>query len=151
VYQYFPDKQAIYAALHERHIADVDRAVGRVLTEHAGSALKTVVCALFDAMVALHSGDAESLALLMTEVPHHGKGTQQFADRIQGALHVIVSSRANEVVASQTPAFVFVLANMLEALSHATVLRRPPAISFELAREQAGRALIAWIDLHSGQ
>jgi len=148
VYQYFPDKHAIYAALHERHIAEVDRAVGRVLTEHAGSDLKVVVCALFDAMVALHSGDTEALALLMTEVPHRAEGTQQFADRIHGALRVIVASRTREVGASRTDAFVFVLANMLEALSHAAVLRRPAAISLEEAAEQARRALIACIDLH---
>jgi hypothetical protein len=101
-------------------------------------------------MVALHSGDTESLALLMTEVPHRAEGTQQFTDRIQGALQVIVSSRMHDVATSRTETFVFVLANMLEALSHATVLRRPPAISLELAQEQARRALIAWIDVHYG-
>jgi AcrR family transcriptional regulator len=39
VYQYFPDKRAIFVALHERHIEQIDRVVEGKLFEHAESSL----------------------------------------------------------------------------------------------------------------
>src|SRR5215469_7357962 len=40
VYQYFPDKRAIFIALHERHIEQVDQALQRKISESAGEPLE---------------------------------------------------------------------------------------------------------------
>src|ERR1700742_2967791 len=42
VYQYFPDKRAIFVALHERHVEEIDRLVTSALMEHASSPLDTL-------------------------------------------------------------------------------------------------------------
>ena len=39
VYQYFPNKRAIFIALHERHIEQVDRMLQRKISESAGEPL----------------------------------------------------------------------------------------------------------------
>ena len=39
VYQYFPDKRAIFIALHERHVAQIDGEIA-ALIEHAASPLR---------------------------------------------------------------------------------------------------------------
>src|SRR5215472_4075761 len=43
VYQYFPDKAAIFAALHQRHIEEIDRIVQAKLVEHAASSLEILI------------------------------------------------------------------------------------------------------------
>ena len=51
VYQYFPDKRAIFVALHERHVAAIDRLVEAQLLGHAASPLDAMLRAMIEAMV----------------------------------------------------------------------------------------------------
>src|SRR5271155_2757635 len=57
VYQYFPDKRAIFVALHERHVEDIDRMVETKLVEHAASSLDDLIRAMVEAMVEAHVTD----------------------------------------------------------------------------------------------
>jgi AcrR family transcriptional regulator len=70
VYQYFPDKRAIFVALHQRHVEEMDRLVGIKLVEHANSSLEGLVCGLVEAVVEAHATDPELHELLLTQVPH---------------------------------------------------------------------------------
>src|SRR5437870_2690564 len=54
VYQYFPDKGAIFLALHERHVAEVSGIVERTLIAHAEAPLPALLRALIDALVEVH-------------------------------------------------------------------------------------------------
>src|SRR5215471_19416500 len=51
VYQYFPDKRAIFVALHQRHIEQIDRMVETKLVEHAASSLNDLVRAMVEGMI----------------------------------------------------------------------------------------------------
>src|ERR1700691_3904285 len=55
VYQYFPDKRAIFVALHERHVEEIDRLVATTLLEHAASPLDTLMRAMVEAMIDAHT------------------------------------------------------------------------------------------------
>src|SRR5215472_11460244 len=67
VYQYFPDKQAIFVALHQRHIEQIDRMVESKLVEHAASSLEELMRAMIEAMVDAHSADPELYELLASD------------------------------------------------------------------------------------
>ncbi len=97
VYQYFPDKRAIFAALHERHIQEIDRLVETKLMEHSGSSLDTLMRAMIEAMIDAHVPDPELYELLSTEVPHRAEGTRDFAVRLHGAFRLAIASRADEL------------------------------------------------------
>jgi len=101
VYQYFPDKHAIFVALHERHVAEIDRMVERKLLEHAASPLDTLVGAMVEAMVEAHEQDPELYELLHTEVPHKAEGTQEFTMRLHGAFRLAIASRKHELGAQR--------------------------------------------------
>src|SRR6476620_3222698 len=51
VYQYFPDKRAIFLALHDRHAQQGSRLIESTLVEHADARLEDVVRALIEALV----------------------------------------------------------------------------------------------------
>ena len=148
VYQYFPDKRAIFVALHERHVETIDRLVETKLLEHAASPLDTLLRAMVEAMVEAHEGDPELYELLYTEVPHKTEGTRDFAVRLHGAFRLAIAARANELGTHRDlDTVVFVVTHMVEALAHAAVLRRPVGISLATAKEEAVRAVLAY--LHS--
>ncbi len=46
VYQYFPDKRAIFTALHQRHVDQIDRLVQSTLVENASSSIEGLMRAM---------------------------------------------------------------------------------------------------------
>src|ERR1700691_6781122 len=57
VYQYFPDKQAIFVALHRRHIDEIDRLVATKLVENANSPLEELIRSMVEAITDAHTTD----------------------------------------------------------------------------------------------
>jgi len=146
LYQYFPDKNAILEALHQRHINEMDRMVERTLVEHAASSLDVLIRAMLESMVEAHASDPELYHLLMTEVPHRAGGTRDFSVRLHGAFLLAISSRAPRLrKRKDLDKVVFVVTHMVEALSHGAVLRRPPSLSLADAKAEAVRAVLAYL------
>lgn len=146
VYQYFPDKRAIFIALHERHIRQIDQIIQSTLIEHASSPLDALIRAMVEVMIDAHIADPELYALLATEVPHRSDGTRDFATRLHGAFRLAIASRTRELKRRRNlDRIVFIVTNMVEALSHAAALQRPPALSLSDAKEEAVRAVLAYL------
>jgi len=146
LYQYFPDKRAIFEALHQRHIEEIDRIVQTKLVEHAASSLDELIRAMVEAMVEAHATDPELHELLLTEVPHRAGGTQDFAVRLHGAFRLAISSGAPDLrKRGDLDKVVFVVTNMVEALSHSAALRRPPGLSLADAKAEIVRAVLAYL------
>jgi AcrR family transcriptional regulator len=146
VYQYFPDKASILNALHQRHVDQIDRMVQSKLVEHASSPLEDLMRAMIEAMVDAHAIDPELYELLLTEVPHKADGTKEFAVRLHGAFRLAISSRAHELKKRRDlDTVVFIVVNMVEALSHGAVLRRPAGLSLEAAKEEVVRAVLSYL------
>jgi AcrR family transcriptional regulator len=146
VYQYFPDKGAIFAALHRRHIEEIDRLIQAQLMQHASSSLEDLVRGLIDGMTDAHAADPELYELLMTEVPHRGDGTQDFAVRLHGVFRLAVAAKTHKrKKLRDLDKTVFVVANMVEALSHGAALRRPANVSLNEAKDEAVKAVLSYL------
>ena len=149
VYQYFPDKAAIFAALHQRHVDAVDSMLQARLLQHASSSLAALVRAMVEAMVELHAAEPELHELLPMAVPHRTQGTHDFAVRLHAVFRLAIAARARELkkrrARQNLDKTVFVVTHMVEALSHGAVLRRPPGLSLEEATQEAVRAVLAYL------
>ena len=146
LYQYFPDKHAIFAALHKRHIDEVDRLMESRLVQHAGSSLDELIRALMEAMIEAHTRDPELYEALATEVPHRADDTREFAVRLHGAFLVAIASRTRgQKKRRELEKAAFIVANMVDSLAHGAVLRRPPRLSLEEAKDEAARAVLAYL------
>ena len=146
LYQYFPDKRAIFHALHDRHVEDIGRVVERTVIEHASSSLEQTLRALVDAMIQAHASDPELYELLLTEVPHRNTGVRQAESRLRGALRLALSSRTRELGSRRDiEKALFVLTHMIDALVHGVVLRRPANLSVSAAKEEAMLAVVAYL------
>jgi AcrR family transcriptional regulator len=146
LYQYFEDKRAIYVALHHRHVEAIDWVMQTVFIEQARSSLEDLVRALVETMVDAHANDPELYALLAHEVPHRGEGTRAFARRFHGACWLALSGHQRELGKGRdVDALAFVVMEMIDALCHGAVLRRPAAVSLDAAKGEAVRAVMAYL------
>jgi AcrR family transcriptional regulator len=148
VYQYFPNKHAIFVALHDRHAEQIGRLVESTLVKHASAPLEDVLRALVDAIADAHVPDPELYELLATEVPHRPRGGRDLADRLKGPLRLAIASRSpnlkNRDVLERV---LFVITHMIDALAHAVVLGRPQLLSLAAAKEEAVQAMMAYVDV----
>jgi AcrR family transcriptional regulator len=131
VYQYFPNKRAIFIALHERHIVQVDGMIRRCMADGADATLDEFISLLIAGMIELHRADPELSELLQAEVPHRAAGTPSLSERLYGPLRKALDARARELGGtndgrtSNLDMQAFFLSNMIEAFGHAIVQRRP--------------------------
>lgn len=146
VYQYFPDKRAIFVALHQRHIEQIDRMVETKLIEHAESSLATLIRTMVEATIEAHTPDPELYEVMLTEVPYRAEGTRDFAARFHGAFRLAIASRAHELKKGRDlDKVVWVVTHMVESLSHGAILRRPASLSLAAAKEEAVRAVLGYL------
>lgn len=122
LYQYFPDKQAIFSALHERHVEDVHRVIERALAEHATS-LDAFTRVLVEGLADLHAAEPELHELVTEHVP---EGPRGFRRALRKAFERVTSSERA----------LFVLPNVIEAVVHG-VAQRPGPIEARFARDRA--------------
>jgi len=148
LYQYFPDKRAIFAALHGRHIEEIDGLIQRTLLENASSSLEGLLRAVIDAMIEAHAGDPALYHLLFAEVPHRADGAKEFAVRLHGVFRLAIAARAQELRKGRNlDALAFVTANMVESLSHAALFQRSTDLSLTDRKKEILRAVLSY--LHS--
>jgi AcrR family transcriptional regulator len=146
VYQYFPDKRAIFLALHTRHVEQIDGIVEETLTSHASASLEKLMAALIDALIDAHLRDPELHLLLSIEVPDRADGTKDFSTRLHGAFLLAISARARELKRGRSPEkLAFVATHMLESLAHGVARGLPPGISREEASAEILRAVLAYL------
>jgi AcrR family transcriptional regulator len=144
VYQYFPDKRAIFVALHTRHVREIDRVMEQALRRSADASLEDFVRALVGAMTEAHATDPQLCELLFKEVPHRGGETEDFATRFHAPFQAALSSRSDELnLRGRLGQATFVFTHMLEALAHGAVLSRPADVSFPDAKDAAVRSILA--------
>lgn len=146
VYQYFPNKRAMFVALHERHIRQVDRVIQGRLEEGAEATLEELIESLVDGIIETHTVDPELSDLLYAEVPHRPDGTRDFSVRLHKGFRSALASHAKEIdrrIDLDTRAFF--VSNMVDALGHAIVLRRPLGSSLSRVRAELVRAILAYL------
>src|ERR1700733_3144389 len=146
VYQYFPNKNALFVALHERHIGLVAEVVRRRMTECTDSSLEGLMESLVEGMVEVHTADPELSELLGSEVPHRADGTVDFSIRFHEAFRSALAPHTasfGRKIDLDTRAFV--MANLVDALGHAAALRRPRGLSLARAKAESCKAILAYL------
>lgn len=140
VYQYFPDKAAIFALLRARHADATASVIERTLVAHAEAPLDDLLRAMVEALIDAHTADPSSPVLSLLPLPSRGAG-EGFEARLSGALRLALQARGER---RRLSARVFTLTQMIAALSHGAMLRRGAELSLRAAREEAVAAVLAY-------
>jgi AcrR family transcriptional regulator len=139
LYQYFPDKQAIYRALHQRHVDEVSRVIERVLAERASGSLEDFTRALVEGLADVHAADPELHQLVTALVPEGPAGFRAALHETFEHLIVPDDEKSRRIL--------FVLPNLIESLVHA-LAERPSFISLESAKDEAVRTVLVYLESH---
>ena len=146
VYQYFPNKHALFIALHERHIKQVEGTMRRKIAESADGSLECLIQSMVEGMVETHEADPELSLLLQSEVPHRADGATGFATRMQEAIRTALAPHIRGVSRrADLNAQAFIVANLVESLGHAIVLARPRSVTLRQAQAECSKAILAYV------
>jgi AcrR family transcriptional regulator len=137
LYQYFPSKEALVAALMENHMAAM-AAVSRVaVLRFATLPFEEAVEEAVRMMVAAHTVDPELHKVLIEQIPRIGKLERaEVLEREMGTLiRAYLESKRDEIGVRDLDLATFIIYGIVEALTHAAVLTRPDLLGPAFVRE----------------
>jgi len=124
LYQYFPSKEALVAALVERHVEQMTSLVKGKLAEVSTAPLEVAVRTMIESMFDAHAVDPRLHKVLIEQVPRIGKlervvGVER---EVEVLVAIFLDARKGEIRRTKLEAAAFVVCNVVEAVTHAAVL-----------------------------
>ena len=127
LYQYFPNKEALVAALVERHVEDMGRAIVEELAKVATLPLPRAVRQVIELTIRAHAVEPELHRVLTEQVPRVGRlaklrETDELCHRMVAQLLV---ARERELAVRDPDLAAFVIVSAIESIVHRAVLMHP--------------------------
>ncbi len=127
LYQYFPSKDALVAAVAEQHIEEMLALVARGIDDTRALPLAQAARALIELLVAAHAVDPALHRVLAEQVPRTG-GLGRLADferQMHRTLVSALAARRAEIAVADLDLAAFLLVSAVEAATHSAVLYQP--------------------------
>lgn len=140
LYQYYPSKEALVAALIERHMQRLAALLETKMMEVASAPVEEAVRALLGALVDAKTLEPKLQKVLMEQVPRVGRlcRVAQMDKRFEELLRGYLQGRQAQIRPRNLDAAVFLLVTAGAAVTHAIATDRPEQISAdELVNEAA--------------
>jgi AcrR family transcriptional regulator len=150
LYQYFPTKEALVAAVIDRHNRETMRVVRDVLPEVAGLPVSQAIRQLVAAAVRAHRIDPKLHRALTEQIPRVGRleNVESNARETAALFKAFLEARKNEVRVADPDMTAFVCVTSIEALTHNAVLHHAKTISEEAMDalvEEATRLVVGYL------
>ena len=138
LYQYFPCKEAIVAALIDRHNQDVTRAVQNELAEAVDLPMEHAVRKLVGVAVKAHRIDPKLHRVLAEQIPRVGRleKVETFNRQNYALFTAFLERHRDEIRVADLKLAAFVCVTSIEALTHTAVLHH------KMVSDEATGALI---------
>ncbi len=121
LYQYFPSKEALTAALIDRHRAEVMEIFYRRMSESGDLPIKDAIRRIVSAMVDAHSVDPALHRILTEQVPKVGRLASLLEDlevHAAGVVRAFLEARRHELRVKQLDAAIFIIVHAVESVTH---------------------------------
>jgi AcrR family transcriptional regulator len=134
LYQYFPSKEALVAALASRHVAKMTALVRAKLSEVAQEPMSVAVRTIIVAMFEAHAVEPKLHKVLIEQVPRIGRleNLRGLENEVETLVLALLESRRRELRRTSVETMAFLLITVVEAVTHAAVIAE-----FEPARAQS--------------
>jgi AcrR family transcriptional regulator len=148
LYQYFPDKQAIFTALHDRHVDEVRLVIERTMADCTSASLKDFTCELMEGLANVHA-DAELHEICSAAVP---QGAHGFKSALHATFEQVISpADPDRYTPDEAKRMLFVLPHMVEALVHGATHQKQAVISRDSAKDEAIRTVLVYLNSCQGR
>jgi AcrR family transcriptional regulator len=148
LYQYFPNKDALIAALHTRHRAQMQAVFDRAMTEGgAASSLAEAIALLIETAVDAHRVEADLHQVLEHQLAGLDTGSAQggFDAVLQERLHALLRRHRAQLAVSDLRLAAFMLVHSAHALIHAAIGPRPRGVSLKAATADIVRMMVSYL------
>lgn len=150
LYQYFPGKEALVAAVVARHNQALMSVVREALAEVADAPLAPGVRRLIEAAVAAHRVDPDLHRVLAEQIPRIGalEEVGAFNRGYYDLFRAYLAGHAEELRTLDLDLAAFVSVTAIEALTHTVVLHRPEFLTGEAVErlvDEATRLLLGYL------
>lgn len=127
LYQYFPNKEALVAALIEQHIEQMNAAILSELTRVAQLPMAEAVRAVIELTIRAHTIEPELHQVLTEQVPRIGRMAKlREADAIcQRMVAGVLAARKDEIAIANIDVGAFVIVAAIEAICHRAAVLAP--------------------------
>jgi AcrR family transcriptional regulator len=147
LYQYFPNKESLIAALMEQHSNEIVELVEIKLQLLFNAPLEVAISELVKAVIAAHTINPRLHQVLNEEIPLSARLQQmQKADERIGKMLRAYLSRCQEHIHPQNMDItIFILSRTVESLCHAAVIEHPDFVSNSHFEQEVSRLLLLYL------
>jgi len=133
LYQYFPSKEALVAAVIDRHTQELSQVTRSALVRMAARPIEVAAREFVSVAIDAHRVDPKLHAVLTEQIPRVGRLENVEANIREGYALVrgYLEAHRDEIDVADPDLAAFVCVTVVEALTHAAVLRRPDLLAGE--------------------
>ena len=150
LYQYFPSKEALVAAVIDRHTQQVSQMSRNALAKVAARPIEVAAREFVSVAIDAHRINPKLHGVLSEQIPRVGRlenieATQREAYAL---VRGYLEAHRDEIDVADPDLAAFVVVTVVEALTHAAVLRRPDLLTDEKARlfvDEVTRLLVRYL------
>jgi AcrR family transcriptional regulator len=131
LYQYFPSKEALVAAVIDRHIGRMMDLVRASFVRVAASPLREAARELVRVMIEAHRIEPKLHRVLVEQIPRIGnmEHIERVDEEAMRLVRAYLEARRSEIGIEDLDLASFLAVSCVEAMTHAAVLRRPELLS----------------------
>src|SRR5262245_54061331 len=137
LYQYFPSKEALVAAVSERHSHEVLQSVRDALVKVTARPIEEAVRGFVSIAIDAHRINPKLHRVLAEEIPRLGR--VESVETINLNAHALIrgylDAHRDEIDIADLDLAAFICVTVVEALTHAAVLHRPDILTDEKAEK----------------
>jgi AcrR family transcriptional regulator len=149
LYQYFPGKDALVAALIDRHLDEIARVLGDGLAEVASAPFAEAVRALVRAHLSIHARDPKLHRALLEQVPRTQRlnPIARFRVKMIEIVRGFLAVRREALRVSDLDFAAFVVVHAVDTLTQAAILDRPDLLAGERLVEGIADLVTRYVSL----
>jgi len=150
LYQYFPGKEALVAAVAERHGREIMKVARDALAQASAEPIAAGARSLIAAAIEAHRLDPKLHRVLAEQIPRTGvlKGVGAFNPENYSLFRTYLEGHRDELRALDLDLAAFVCVTSIEALTHTAILHRPEILSddaVETLVDEATRLVLGYL------
>jgi len=149
LYQYFPNKEALIAALHARHGEQMMDVIQRALTKAMDATLDDALAGLIEATVEAHRVDAELHRVLEQQLGSTDRHVleDEYVHVMEDRIVALLAHHRAEIAVADLKLASYMLMNAAHGLIHVVVSQRPKGVSLKAATQEIVRMMKAYLTM----
>ena len=147
LYQYFPSKEALVAALIDHHMAEMTQMLERKALELAGAPIAVAVREAIRVMIEAHRIDPRLHQVLVEQVPRLGRlqRIEQVETKSRALIRAYLEAHRPQIRPRDLDMAAFLMAHVVEAVTHGAVLHEPALLENPTLVDEATDLVVRYL------